>query len=93
MKSYEYEGIYVFGGKDSKGKPTNSLKVISIGHNPLKVMEIQTVGTPPRERFGHCCHFLKFVDFLVIYGGRNDQMFKVTGKFCFIIPTRFSSFG
>lgn len=80
FKNYEHEGIFIFGGKDASGKPVNTLKVLKIGSNPLKLQDINTVGAPPRARFGHCCHFLKTVHLLVVFGGRNDDIYKITGK-------------
>lgn len=74
------EGIYVFGGKNVKGEPTNTFMNIQLGANPVRISHFRTVGIPPRARFGHSAHFLPGLDYYVIYGGRNDQMYTTFGS-------------
>ena len=78
----KYEGIYIFGGKNSLANPTNNLikLLITPQNNTAKVEQPDTVGLVPMERYGHCMHFIKGESNLVIYGGRNDSLFTTYGK-------------
>ena len=77
-----YEGIYIFGGKNRRGQPTNALirLVVTKENNTVKVEYPQTVGLIPMERYGHSIHFIRNRLNIVIYGGRNDSLYKAYGK-------------
>lgn len=76
------DGVYIFGGKDNNGLPTNLLQKFSIvpHNNTFKIETPQTVGITPIERFGHAMHFLRQGLKLVVYGGRNDSLFTAYGN-------------
>lgn len=87
-----YDGIYIFGGKNKFGKPTNKLirLVITPNNNTAKVEFPDTVGIIPMERYGHSMHFIQKGLNLVIYGGRNDSLYSAYGKTIVPINSGFS---
>lgn len=68
-------GLYIFGGKtkDSEGL-TNDLWVLILGQKPLYWNKIKTNGTPPCPRYFHTMDFYEKSNFLIIHGGRNDNI-------------------
>jgi hypothetical protein len=73
------EGIYIFGGKDRYGQPMGGLRILETQNKPWGVIQPKTKGLYPRSRFGHCCHFWALQNYLVIYGGRNDEIYELSG--------------
>lgn len=47
---------------------------------PPSYTEPSIVGSPPAPRYGHCMEYYPVKRLLVIYGGRNDDMFQFTGN-------------
>lgn len=41
--------------------------------NPLKVIKPDVKGLPPPARYSHTMKFAKFMNSVIIYGGRNDE--------------------
>ena len=79
------EGIYIFGGRNSQGKPCNHLRVIQLFCKPWKhrvfdYKDEEILGVPPRERWGHAMHFIAKTMKIVIYGGRNDNLYESLGS-------------
>jgi len=74
------EGIYIFGGKDSSNSPTNNLYIIRLGSKPFRWTLVDTIGTRPSKRFGHCMHYIADSRKVVVYGGRNDDLYKAIGQ-------------
>lgn len=73
------EGIYIFGGKDRNGQPMGGLRILETHTKPWGFIQPKTKGLKPRSRFGHCCHFWGLQNYLVIYGGRNDEIYELSG--------------
>lgn len=75
------DGIYYFGGKNSKGDLLTRLKYVKPHCIDGKVMsaewqKIKQQGTPPCGRTGHTMTFLPVNQALLIVGGRNDEVCK-----------------
>lgn len=70
------EGIYSFGGKDSTHRATNSLYCLRLGRAILSFKKMETLGQKPAARYGHCLHYYRQRRSLVVYGGRNDDLFQ-----------------
>ena len=74
-----HQGIYFFGGKNKKGKPTNNLFILKLGSKPLKFIIPEVLGYPPEKRYGHTMEHIQEHNMLLIYGGRNDDRYKNFG--------------
>lgn len=74
----EYEGLYLFGGKDEK-EPKNDLYIITIGKSILKWIVPKVAGKPPSPRYGHSMNYYPDRSILVVFGGRNDSNFDKYG--------------
>ena len=75
------DGIYYFGGKNSKGDLLTRLKYVKPHCIDGKVMsaewqKIKQQGAPPCGRTGHTMTFLPCNQALLIVGGRNDEVCK-----------------
>lgn len=70
----------MFGGKNESGEPTNTFFNISITSSPVKIESFETVGIPPRPRFGHAAIYLPKLDYFVVYAGRDDRQYHATGS-------------
>ena len=69
------KGIYIFGGKTKEeGGLSNELWILIIGKKPLEWVLPQTKGKPPSPRYFHSMSFYEKGNFLVVHGGRNDEM-------------------
>jgi len=75
----EYEGIYIFGGRDEKG-PKNRLFILKIGQKPCEWIEPSVEGTAPMARYGHSMNYYPDKNILIMFGGRNDDNFERTGQ-------------
>lgn len=73
LRKIKEEGLYIFGGKTSKGHATNHLKNIKLGSRPLIMSTLHPSGTPPKARYGHTMNYFSHLNSLVIYGGMNDS--------------------
>jgi len=69
------EGIYVFGGKDDQNNIYHKLRVLKLGCYPMRWSEPETKGEPPAARYLHSMNFFQDLNIIIIYGGRNDQLF------------------
>ena len=68
----------MFGGKNSQNQSNNNLTIIKTGVTPFRIIKNEHKGTPPQPRYNHSMKFLKYLNCVVIYGGRNDDL-----KCCF----------
>ena len=68
-------GLYVFGGKtkDTDGL-SNSLWILLLGQKPLRWNKIDTKGNPPSPRYFHSMNFFEKSKYIIIHGGRNDNL-------------------
>jgi len=69
------EGVYFFGGRYHDGTITNNLKILKIGRSSLRWIRPQTIGQPPEARYLHTMVFCRSLNMLIIYGGRNDNLY------------------
>ena len=76
------EGIYFFGGKYRNGKMCDKLRILKMGKKVNKWVVPSTIGNAPEARYGHCMEYFSDIGILVIYGGRNDDLYKQTGSSC-----------
>ena len=72
------DGIYYFGGKNSKGDLLTRLKYLKPTMSDEKVTGVEWVkvkqqGNPPCGRTGHSMSYLPINQCLVVAGGRNDM--------------------
>jgi hypothetical protein len=75
------EGVFIFGGKDPNGKARGELYVISTEvKKKYAIDRIEPVGKPPHPRYGHSMVYWHSKQYLVIYGGRNDDLWEETGS-------------
>ena len=69
------KGLYIFGGKTKEdGGISNKLWILIIGQRTLEWVLPETKGKPPRPRYNHSMSFYERGNFLIIHGGRNDNM-------------------
>jgi len=82
----ESNGIYFFGGIDSKGGMNNLIRVLKVSqyHGQItkgewRSIESESSGKPPCARIGHTMNFLPILKALIVIGGRNDDLGKSEG--------------
>ena len=69
------KGLYIFGGKSKEeGGISNKLWILILGQKVLEWGLLETKGKPPRPRYNHSMSFYERGNFLIIHGGRNDNM-------------------
>ena len=69
------KGIYVFGGKSKEeGGLSNQLWILITGKKPMEWVQPETKGKPPSPRYFHSMNYYEKGNFLIIHGGRNDNM-------------------
>ena len=69
------KGIYIFGGKSKgEGGLSNQLWILITGKKPMEWVQPQTKGKPPSPRYFHSMNYYEKGNFLIIHGGRNDNM-------------------
>lgn len=73
-RNIQEEGIYVFGGKNKSNEVNNILKILKIGKKPLVWIQPTTCGVCPSPRYQHSMSFQENFEFLIVYGGRNDNL-------------------
>ena len=68
-------GLFIFGGKnkDENGL-TNDLWVLVLGQKPIFWKKIKTDGKPPCPRYFHTMDYCEKSNFIIIHGGRNDNI-------------------
>ena len=68
-------GLYVFGGKTKEdGGITNDLWLLVLGQKPIYWKKIKTNGIPPCPRYLHTMDYYEKSNYLIIHGGRNDNV-------------------
>ena len=68
-------GLYIFGGKTKdEGGLSNDLWVLVLGQKPIYWNKVKTHGTPPCPRYYHSMDYFEKSNFLIIHGGRNDNI-------------------
>jgi hypothetical protein len=69
------KGIYIFGGKSKEeGGLSNQLWILNTGKKPMEWVQPETKGKPPSPRYFHSMNYYEKGNFLIIHGGRNDNM-------------------
>ena len=69
------KGIYIFGGKNKEnGGISNQLWILILGQKPLEWVQPLTQGQIPSPRYFHTMNFYEKRGFIIIHGGRNDEM-------------------
>ena len=69
------KGIYIFGGKSKEeGGLSNQLWILITGKKPMEWVKPETKGKPPSPRYFHSMNYYEKGNFLIIHGGRNDNM-------------------
>ena len=69
------KGIYIFGGKSKEeGGLSNQLWILITGKKPMEWVNPETKGKPPSPRYFHSMNYYEKGNFLIIHGGRNDNM-------------------
>ena len=73
-------GLYIFGGKTRETDGlTNNLWVLLLGQKPLRWIKIDTKGTPPSPRYFHSMNYYEKSQYIIIHGGRNDNLSSSSG--------------
>lgn len=74
-KIIKQKGLYIFGGKTKEdGGLTNDLWILIMGQKPFTWMKANTLGKPPSPRYFHSMNYYEKSNFLIIHGGRNDDI-------------------
>lgn len=73
MEKIDQEGVYYFGGKNSKGELLGDLRILKTDTKPMHWVKPETKGIPPKPRYGHSMDFQQEFNFLIIHGGKNDN--------------------
>ena len=69
------KGIYIFGGKNKEnGGISNQLWILILGQKPLQWVQPLTDGKIPSPRYFHSMNYYEKGGFVIIHGGRNDEM-------------------
>ena len=72
-------GMYVFGGKTKEeGGLSNELWILIMGKKPLEWVQPVTKGKPPCPRYYHSMDYYEKGNFLIVHGGRNDDVSKTS---------------
>jgi len=76
----KHEGFYMFGGRKKDGRATNDLIIFKVDEDPythkaaFNIIKPKTFGKQPPPRYCHSINFVQKLGFIVIYGGRNDEI-------------------
>jgi len=74
MKNIQ-KGIYIFGGKSKEiNGLTNNLWILLLGQTPLQWVKADTKGIQPSPRYYHSMNFFEKSRYIIIHGGRNDEL-------------------
>ena len=69
------KGLYIFGGKTKEdGGLSNDLWILIMGQKPFTWTKANTVGKPPSPRYFHSMDYYEKANYLIIHGGRNDDL-------------------
>lgn len=78
------EGIYFFGGRDGNNVANSNLWMLKIYQSPAEFIPVEAKGKKPVGRYGHSFNHIENTSYLVLFGGRNDDFFKILSyKTCF----------
>ena len=70
-----HKGIYIFGGKSKEiNGLTNNLWILLLGQQPLQWVRAETKGIQPSPRYYHSMNFYEKSRYIIIHGGRNDEI-------------------
>lgn len=73
----QYEGMYVFGGKNKEGDVMGNLYVLVMGKKPCQWINLQKYidgeSSSPSARYGHSMKYCSDLNIVVLFGGRNDS--------------------
>ena len=70
-----HRGLYIFGGKTKEiNGITNNLWILLLGQQPLQWIKPETKGIPPSPRCFHSMNFYEKSRYIIIHGGRNDDL-------------------
>ena len=58
---------------------SNNLWILLLGQKPLQWVKINTKGTPPSPRYFHSMNYYEKSKFIIIHGGRNDNLSSSSG--------------
>ena len=73
-------GLYIFGGKAKETDGlTNNLWILILGQKPLRWIKIDTKGNPPSPRYFHSMNYYEKSKYIIIHGGRNDNLSSSSG--------------
>ena len=68
-------GLYIFGGKTREiNGLTNNLWILILGQHPLQWIKPETKGMQPSPRYYHSMNFYEKSEYIIIHGGRNDNL-------------------
>ena len=69
------KGLYIFGGKTKEiNGLTNNLWILLLGQTPLQWIKPETKGIQPSPRYYHSMNFYEKSRYIIIHGGRNDNL-------------------
>lgn len=70
------QGIYIFGGLNELSQATDELRFVNFtGKKPLIQALVETTGIKPSPRYLHTLNYHSGLAYLIVYGGRNDDIF------------------
>lgn len=72
IKTKPNEGLFIFGGRDDKGRSSNKLWRYRMFCNPWILEDVEDLGCGPPARYGHSMSYLSNLHSLVVYGGENE---------------------
>ena len=67
-------GVFLFGGLCADKRPTNSVWILNVGKRPLEWVTPVISGQPPCPRFLHTMVYNDYLNLLIVFGGRVDQV-------------------
>ncbi len=74
-KKHIQRGLYIFGGKTKEiNGITNNLWILLLGQQPLQWIKPETKGIQPSPRYYHSMNFYEKSRYIIIHGGRNDDL-------------------
>ena len=69
------KGLYIFGAKTKEiNGLTNNLWILLLGQTPLQWIKPETKGIQPSPRYYHSMNFYEKSRYIIIHGGRNDNL-------------------
>lgn len=71
-KNLKFEGVFIFGGCNAKGKCTNNLYLVKISKSS-PVVKFNLNGKPPTPRCQSTINFYEKLNYLIVFGGKNDS--------------------